>query len=171
MSIKLPPLLVPERIALKKSIESHKCAIDVLTNLLAKGQSEVSRYDIYDALIAREKLGSTSISNGISIPRAHLHITNPRIALLVLEEGLNINAVDHQAIRLFFAILIPETEREKYSALLSQLYSALIDEKSIKVFTETSNTQALADYFEKLIDNILSKNDTKQTPVTEESTS
>lgn len=154
MIVKLPPLLTPERISFKKKIESQKCVFDTLTSLLAKGQSEVSKNEIFDALIAREKLGNTCIGNGVAIPRAHLEITNPRIALLVLKNGLEINSVDKKPIKLFFAVLIPEKNSKGYSKLFSTLNNKLVTEESLETFTNTKNPELLANYFEKVIDSM-----------------
>ncbi len=145
-----PPLLIPERVEFKKKIESKKCVFDSLTKLLEKGQSEVSRNDIFDALILREKLGDTYIGNGIALPRAHTKITNPRAALLILKKGLNLNTADKLDIRLFFAILIPQKNQDEYAVMLSGFNKKLLKDKKIDQVVESGNAELVAQYFDKL---------------------
>ena len=145
-----PLLLIPERVEFKKRIESKKCVFDSLTQLLEKGQSEVSRNEIFDALISREKLGDTYIGNGFALPRAHLNITNPRAALLVLKKGLKLNSADKQDIQFFLGILIPEKCQEEYSLILSEFNKKLLKETELESIIESRNPELVAKYFDKL---------------------
>ena len=146
-----PLLLNPERIKIQKKIESKKCVFDSLTNLLEKGQSEVSRNEIFDALISREKLGDTYIGNGIALPRAYIDITNPRAALLVLKKGLNLNAADKQDIQLFIGILIPKSNNDiNFSLSFSDFSKNLLKEKDIEKIIQSENAEKISQYFEKL---------------------
>ena len=145
------PLLDPERIKFIKKIESKKCVFDALTELLIKGQKEVTKNQVFDALIAREKLGNTSIGNGIAIPKTHLPITNPRAAILVIKKGLNLGAADKQAITFFLAIIIPEKHRNQYSIMLTTLNQKLILNGIPEKIIESKNTELLAKHFENLL--------------------
>jgi len=146
-----PPLLVPERIRHLKKTESKKCVFDSLTELLAKGQSEVSQHEIFDALISREKLGNTYIGNQVAIPRAHLNITNARAALLILKKGLKLNSADKQDIRVFLGILIPESEHERFKVRLSELNKKLLKEKTLSKLIKSGNPELLSSYFKNLL--------------------
>ena len=150
-----PPLLSSERIKFLKKIESKKCAFDTLTDLLAKGQSEVTKKEVFDALTAREKLGNTTIGNGIAIPRAHLDITYPRAAVLILKKGINLNAADKIEVRLFLAILIPNKEKEMYEQFIRKVYEILTTDKkyNYKIFNKelkTNNPELILNLFESL---------------------
>ncbi len=153
MSTNPPPLLVPERIEIVKKIESKKCVFDLLTNLLIKNQNDVTRNEVFDALISREKLGSTCLGKGVAIPRAHLDIPYPRVALLVIQQGLDIETVDNKPIKLFLAIIVPNQQREEYVEVIKKLNHILTDDEQIKIFTETNNKEYLSNYFVSLFDN------------------
>ena len=145
------PLLDPERIKFIKKIESKKCVFDALTELLIKGQKEVTKNQVFDALIAREKLGNTSIGNGIAVPRTHLPITNPRAAILVIKKGLNLGAADKHAITFFLAIIIPEKHRNQYSIMLTTLNQKLILNGVPEKVIESKSPELLAKHFESLL--------------------
>ncbi len=145
------PLLDPERIKFIKKSESKKCVFDALTELLIKGQKEVTKNQVFDALIAREKLGNTSIGNGIAVPKTHLPITNPRAAILVIKKGLKLGAADKQAITFFLAIIIPEKHRNEYSIMFTTLNQKLILNGIPEKVIEAKNPELLAKHFENLL--------------------
>ena len=147
------PLLDPERIAFKKRIESKKCAFDILTELLITGQKEITKNQVFDALIAREKLGNTCIGNGIAVPKTHLAITNPRAAVLILKKGLKLGAADKQAVTLFLAIIIPDKQHKKYNLMLNTLNQELIYNGIPDNITDSKNPNLLANFLEKLLFN------------------
>ncbi len=148
---KYPPPLDSERIKFIKKIESKKCVFDALTELLIKGQKEVTKHDVFDALIEREKLGNTSIGNGIAVPKAHLPITNLRAAILVVNEGLHLGAADKLVTTIFLALLIPDNQRDQYSMILSTLNQKLILNGIPESIITSKNSDLLAKHFEKLL--------------------
>ena len=145
------PLLTPERIEIIKKIESKKCAFDLLTELLEKGQDEVGKHEIFDALIAREKLGSTCAGHGIAIPRAHMDISHPIAALLIIKKGLEIETVDKKPVKLFLAFIVPENKRNKYSKIIKKLNRILADDYHHKILIEADNHEYIANYFASLL--------------------
>jgi PTS system nitrogen regulatory IIA component len=151
MTVKTHPLLTSERITILKKVESKKCVFDSLTELLVKGQNEVNKNEIFDALIAREKLGNTCIGGGIAIPRAQLKITNPRAALLILKKGLDINSVDKKPIKLFFALLVPENEDNDYSDLIYKINRLLTADKNQDLFNSKNDPEFMANRFQNLL--------------------
>ncbi len=152
------PILTPERVQFIKKTESKKCVFDSLTFLLEKGQSEVSRNDIFDALIAREKLGDTYIGNGIALPRANLDITHPRAALLVLKQGISLSAADKKAIQVFLGVIIPNNEHDSFSILLSEFNKKILLKEDLGSIIKSGNTERAADYFDTLITNRIKGN-------------
>ena len=149
------PILIPERVEFLKKTESKKCVFDSLTALLEKSQSEVTKNEIFDALIAREKLGDTYIGNGIALPRAHLDITHPRAALLILKQGINLSAADKKAIHIFVGILIPTSEHDNYSILLSELTKKILLEEDLQTIIKSGNTEMAAKHFDSLLSNLI----------------
>ncbi len=148
---KYPPPLDSERIKFIKKIESKKCVFDALTELLIKGQKEVTKHDVFDALITREKLGNTSIGNGIAVPKAHLPITNLRAAILVVKKGLDLGAADKLATTIFLALLIPDNQRDQYSLMLSTLNQKLMLNGIPESIITSKNSDLLVKHFENLL--------------------
>ena len=157
MTDNLPPLLNTDRIKFLKKIESKKCAFDVLTKLLTTSQSEVTKNEVFDALIAREKLGNTVIGAGIAIPRAHLDITYPKAALLVLKNGIDLNSADKTKVRVFLALLIPNKILGEYSNFISNITKKISTEERYSKDTlddkiNAKNPEQLVQFFESLFE-------------------
>ncbi len=145
------PLLAPERVKFIKKAESKKRVFDELTQLLITGQKEITQNQVFDALVEREKLGNTNIGNGIAVPKAHLPLTNPRAALLVLKKGLDLGAADRQAVSIFLAIIVPDEHRNQYSMMLSTLNQKLILNGIPSKKLEAKNPELLAEHFDDLL--------------------
>lgn len=145
------PILVPERVEFIKKTESKKCAFDSLTTLLEHGQSEVSKNEIFDALTAREKLGVTYIGNGIAIPRAHLEISHPKAALLIIKKGIKLSTADKKAIHIFLGLLIPTDDHDKYSMVLSEFNKKILQETELQTIIDSGNAELVAEHFDALL--------------------
>jgi len=145
------PILIPERIEFLKKTESKKCVFDSLTTLLVQNQSEVSKNEIFDALIAREKLGDTYIGSGVALPRAHLEITHPRAALLALKNGIKLSSADKKPIQIFLGILLPSVNHETYSLLLSEFNKKILMEDDLQSIIKSENVEKVASHFDKLL--------------------
>ncbi len=144
------PLLIPERIKFQKKTESKKCIFDTLTNLLEKGQSQVSDNEIFDALIKREKLGDTYLGNGIAIPRAFMNITNPRAALLILKKGIKLNTADKQAVTIILAFLLPKKDSETHTEMLLNIHKNLLKQENMEKIVSSGNVENVAEHFNNL---------------------
>ena len=102
-------------------------------------------------MISREKLGDTYIGRSIALPRAHIKITNPRAALLVLKKGLSLNTADKKCIQLFLGVLIPQNDQEIYSEILSNFSKKLIKEQDLDKIMNSENAELVAEYFDHLL--------------------
>jgi len=90
---------------------------------------EVDRDFLYDVLLARERLGSTGIGDGIAIPHVRnpvvLHVSRPTVTLCFLERPIDFGAIDGQPVRILFALISPTVRAHLH--LLSRLSFVLRD--------------------------------------------
>jgi PTS system nitrogen regulatory IIA component len=79
--------------------------------ILSKDGLGLSSDKIYNALIEREKLGSTAVGEEVAIPHAKLDsISEASIAIAVSRNGIDFDAPDKLAVKLFFVVLSPESD-------------------------------------------------------------
>lgn len=121
-------LLAPERIRLQPSVSSKKRALEIVGELLATALPEVSEARIFDALNQRERLGSTGLGQGVALPHGRLEgVDRPVGALLVLENPVEYEAIDHRPVDLIFALLVPAEATDEHLQILSTLAERFSD--------------------------------------------
>jgi PTS system nitrogen regulatory IIA component len=86
-------------------------------NPLAAGLSED---EVYNALVEREKLGSTGLGRGIAVPHCTFDAIDEFIVgLLTLDEPVDFQSIDGKPADLFFFIVGPRNQRNNHIKLLS----------------------------------------------------
>ncbi|CAM3683362.1 PTS IIA-like nitrogen regulatory protein PtsN [Pseudomonas wadenswilerensis] len=139
--IRLETILTPGRSLVNVPGGSKKRALEQIANLIGKQVPELDTQDVYEALIAREKLGSTGFGNGIAIPHCRLKgCESPVSALLHLDAPIDFDAIDGAPVDLLFVLLVPEAATDAHLELLRQIAS-MLDSKDVreKLRAATSN--------------------------------
>jgi len=137
-------LLDLNRISCNTHAASKKRVLEELSQLLAGGQTELTQNQVFDSLLARERLGSTGLGRGVAIP--HGRVTGSEhtvLALLKLDEGIDYDAVDNQPVDLFFALLVPEHSTEEHLQLLAQLAEMLSDSDLVSNLRDAKDANTL----------------------------
>lgn len=124
--IQLQTILTPGRSLVNVPGGSKKRVLEQIANLVARELPDLDSQDIFESLIAREKLGSTGFGNGIAIPHCRLVGCNaPISALLRLETAVDFDAIDGAPVDLLFVLLVPEAATDAHLELLRQIASML----------------------------------------------
>ena len=130
--IRLETILTPGRSLVKVPGGSKKKALEQIANLIAREVPDLEMQDVFDALIAREKLGSTGFGNGIAIPHCRLKGCEPPVsALLHLEAPIDFDAIDGAPVDLLFVLLVPQAATDAHLELLRQIAS-MLDRKEVR---------------------------------------
>lgn len=138
----LPELLDSERIQCGCDIRSKKRALQTVAELLgaslrSKQAAEhgdddeasdsdavppIADMDILDALITRERLGSTGIGHGIALPHSRqAGIDEPLAALITLNEGVDFESIDGEPVDVVLGLLVPEDCNDAHLQILADL--------------------------------------------------
>jgi len=147
--IELSELLDPSRMRCQCDIRSKKRAIQTLAELLATSVGEIltnnkapgdkvsedasediaqSDMDIFDALITRERLGSTALGHGVALPHSRLaDIAEPIAAMITLSDGVDFEAPDGQPVDLLIGLLVPEQCNDEHLKILAGLAQRFSD--------------------------------------------
>ena len=130
--IRLETILTPGRSLVNVPGGSKKKALEQIANLIAREVPDLEMQDVFEALIAREKLGSTGFGNGIAIPHCRLKgCAAPISALLHLETAIDFDAIDGAPVDLLFVLLVPEAATDAHLELLRQIAS-MLDRKEVR---------------------------------------
>lgn len=126
--MKLAEVLDPSRIQLDQTLTSKKRVLEDIAKLLGSGES-LSDTAIFNALLAREKLGSTGLGHGVAIPHGRIAETDSTIgAFIRLRHGIDYDAHDGQSVDLVFGLIVPQAATEAHLKLLAQVAEKFSEE-------------------------------------------
>ncbi|MGP4123849.1 MAG: PTS IIA-like nitrogen regulatory protein PtsN [Sodalis sp. (in: enterobacteria)] len=108
--------------------QSKKRALEIISELAAK-QLNLASQVVFDAVLTRERMGSTGIGNGIAIPHGKLgKDTLHAIGVFMrLEKPIAFDAIDNQPVDLLFALLLPAEQCKVHLHTLSLVAKRLTD--------------------------------------------
>jgi PTS system nitrogen regulatory IIA component len=145
--MQLSDIITPERIATQVQATSKKRVLEAISNLIA-AHSDVplEAGEIFDSLIARERLGTTAIDHGVAIPHGRIKNSTETLGAFVqLSEGVDCDALDREDVRLMFALLVPEESTEEHLQLLARLASMFSDAELREQLRNAPDNQSLYD--------------------------
>lgn len=113
--------------------QSKKRALEIISELAAK-QLNLPQQIIFDAILTRERMGSTGIGNGIAIPHGKLEEDTLRAVgvFIRLESPIAFDAIDNQPVDLLFALLVPADQCKTHLHTLSLVAKRLADKTVLR---------------------------------------
>lgn len=142
--IRLENILTPGRSLVNVPGGSKKRVLEQIANLVARELPDLDGQDIFESLIAREKLGSTGFGNGIAIPHCRLPgCAAPISALLRLSSAVDFDAIDGVPVDLLFVLMVPEAATDEHLELLRQIASMLDRSDVRERLRQAANSDAL----------------------------
>lgn len=144
--MQLSELLTSQCIDCDIDLGSKKRVLERLSQLIAAHQKDLTPTEVFENLVARERLGSTGLGHGVAIPHARLkNLDHPICAFIRLKHGVDFDAVDGQPVDMLCALLVPERSTEEHLELLSVLAEMFSDEGFSRQLRSTSDTNELQD--------------------------
>ncbi|HVU35975.1 MAG TPA: PTS sugar transporter subunit IIA [Opitutaceae bacterium] len=124
---KITSLLDPARIHLHVQSTQRTAALNEIAHLLENVPDVTNFRGFYDELLARDRLDTTSLGNGIALP----HARTPYVKQIVMAVGRSDVGIPFEAngdtVRLFFMLGTPKAKPGDYLAVLSTLCKLLRD--------------------------------------------
>jgi mannitol/fructose-specific phosphotransferase system IIA component (Ntr-type) len=106
---------------------------------------------IVDAIVQREKIGSTGIGGGVGVPHAKLDgIKNVIGAFGRSSTPLDFSAVDGQPVTLIFLIIAPPSKNEVYLKALQKVMAALKKPNFVKFLKLAKSTREIEEIFREV---------------------
>ena len=147
--MRITDLLSVESISLNGAPSSKTEALEMMVELMAKS-GKISDIESYKAAVfAREEEGSTGIGEGIAIPHGKCDgVSTPGLAAMVINDGVDFDALDGEKVNLIFLIAAPNTEDNIHVDVLSKLSVMLMDES----FTSSLKNAKTPEEFMAIVD-------------------
>ena len=143
--MEISTLLTAGHIHCDVAVSSKKRAMDVLSNLLVEAGAPLSESEIFNGLIARERLGSTGLGHGVAIPHGRFSDLDQTIAILVrFAQPIDYDAVDGEPVDLVVALMVPEESTEEHLELLATLAEMFSDETMRTSLRQAASSREIA---------------------------
>ncbi len=137
-------ILTPGRSLCGREGGSKKRVLEILASQIAADIPTLDADELFRRLIAREKLGSTGIGQGIAIPHCRIENCTGIIgALITLNKPIDFDAIDREPVDILFALIVPEEEHEQHLQLLATLAKNLSQDSLRRSLRQAGSDQAL----------------------------
>lgn len=123
----LSRLLPPENILLDFQATSKKRVFEHI-GLLFENNQGIGQRIVFDSLLARERLGSTGLGQGVAIPHGRIDgLKAPQGAFIRLASPVPFESPDGLPVFMLFALLVPEQAAEQHLQILAELAEVFSD--------------------------------------------
>ena len=125
----------------QSDLSSAKKLLQEMARLLAKplppNPEENLEKKVYHCLLEREKIGNTSIGNGVALPHSRCIDTEKAIiALVTLKRAIDYDSPDGQAVDVAFGLIVPQEATQEHLNILADI---------ARLMSDPSNKQQLLD--------------------------
>lgn len=130
-------------ISINDNSKSKKSVLEKLSSILSE-TTGIDADEIFNQLYERERLGSTSVGNGVALPHARLHGINvPYISVIVLEDAIDFDNIDDFDVDIVLCLIVPYEQTDDHLVLLSSLSQILDDISNRKKIRSSRNTEQI----------------------------
>lgn len=143
----LERLLPVSNVILDLDVTSKKRVFEH-AGLLFENTLGIGRRKIFDALLARERLGSTGLGHGVAIPHGRISgLKEAAGAFIRTKTPIAFEAPDANPVNLIFVLLVPDKATDQHLQILSEL-AQMFSERNVRT---TLNDAADADSAQRVI--------------------
>jgi PTS system nitrogen regulatory IIA component len=127
---------------------SKKHCLEILSELLARPNPDLAYEDIFSELIARERLGCTSLSQGVAFP--HCRVNGARKstgALIKLSSPVEFDSSDGEEVDLIFGLMVPAKSHDNHKSDIARISEILSDQDLRNRLRNATTSSDLFDEF------------------------
>jgi PTS system nitrogen regulatory IIA component len=138
-------LITRDRVLLDVDVTCAKQAFRLAAEKIVSITSLENR-EVIDALVERERLGSTGVGEGVSVPHARFEKLTEVVGLFMrLRHTIDMDAVDEKPIKLMFVVLAPIHANTEHLKVLSRVARILRSPANKQLLTESTDRNAVYD--------------------------
>ena len=141
-------LVSPSRVLCNVHARNKKHSLEIMSELLSSPNPDIANEDIFSKLIARERLGCTSLGKGIAFPHCRIPgIQNNCGALMKLSQPVDIDSADGVSVDLIFGLILPTELNDRHYTDISMITELLNTDALIAKLRSTKSSSALYEAF------------------------
>jgi nitrogen PTS system EIIA component len=140
--------ITPDNVLSNVRGRSKKHCLEILSELLARSSPGIGNEEIFTKLVERERLGSTSLDNGVAFPHCRLSgVTESTGALMKLSEPIEFDSLDGALVDLVFGLIVPEQIGPDHRAHIAEITTLLNDAAMRSRLREATSSRGLYEAF------------------------
>ena len=146
--MRLMDFIVKDAVVADLKATSARGAVDEMVAALVKAKaiSESSRRKVVDAIMKREKKGTTGFGNGVAIPHAkHEGVRGVIGAVAVSRKGVDFAALDRQPVHLLFLLLSNPEEPEAHLKAMEHIFRCIKNDTLRRFMCQAATREDLLD--------------------------
>lgn len=137
-------LVNADNISCNNSVVSKKRILENMSYLLAANTEAATVDNIFQALLERERLGTTGLGKGVAIPHARIPgLTHTIAAMMTLETPVNYESSDKQPVDIVFGLLVPEEGGDHHLEHLARIVTLFREAETCKNIREAKNSEQI----------------------------
>lgn len=123
---------------------SKKRILELLCEKAAESYTDFNTYSLLESLMAREKMGSTGIGNGIAIPHGRLTEGGKVVVVIATTESpIDFDAIDNRPVDIFIALFVPEENCQQHLSTLQSIAQIFSDKQTCKLVRKCHSSSEL----------------------------
>ena len=127
--MKIKDILKPDCLIVEKTALTKKQLLEKLAHLAGE-KTGVDSMVILNALVERERLGTTGIGRGVALPHTRLEGLKNIFCAFMKTKPTRFESVDEKPVDLLFLLLVPENAGADHLKALASLSRLLRNEKA-----------------------------------------
>jgi len=142
----LEEIIQPDSVLCNAHARSKKHSLEIMSELLVRSHPDMASEDIFEGLIERERLGCTSLDEGVAFPHCRIEGLDTSIgALIKLSEAVEFDCPDGEGVDLIFGLLVPADLKDQDQANIHSIAELLGDRKLRAGLRDASSSSELYD--------------------------
>ena len=140
----LEQLIKPDSVLCNAHARSKKHSLEILSELLVRSHPGIPSDDIFAGLVERERLGCTSLDQGVAFPHCRVEGLDTSVAALIkLSEAIEFDAPDGEAVDVIFGLMVPQELDDQDQANIKELATMLSDSELRARLREANSSNEL----------------------------
>ncbi len=142
----LEQIIKPDSVLCNAQARSKKHCLEILSELLVRSVPEINSEDIFERLVERERLGCTSLDQGVAFPHCRVEGLDTTVAALIrLSEPVDFDSPDGELVDLVFGLMVPKEINESHQANICSIADLLGDQTLRQKMRDATTSNELYD--------------------------
>lgn len=142
--MQLEDIIKRDSVLCNANARSKKHCIEILSELLVRSIPDTPADDVFASLIERERLGCTSLNDGVAFPHCRVEgLEQSCAALMKLSEPVDFDCSDGEPVYLVFGLLVPEEVEDSHMQEIRGISQILADEELRAKLRECNTSKEL----------------------------